>query len=397
MIESIEGKRGLPRHKPPLPIQVGLFGRPTLIHNVETLYWIRDLVERGPDWWTRPGPQRPQGPARLFGLGARRRARRQDRAGRGHGPRADRRILRRHAAGPHASRPTCRAGRRAASCRPRWATSRSTSARSSRTAASSARPRSSSSRTRTTIQDAALNLMRFFADESCGQCTPCRGGTEKAVELMGARGWDEPLLNELSAAMRDASICGLGQAAPNPRDLGHEALSRPTWGSSDEHDRVHHRRPRGRGRRRRDDLAGRPAPRGRDPASLLLARAGLPARRQLPRLHGRDRGRARAGRLLRPQADAGHEGRRRHARAPKPRAMVFELLLADQPERATAHDPDSKFWHWADTVGVTDQPLPRGRAAAAATSAIRRWRSSSTPASSAASASAPAARSRSTT
>ena len=69
MIESIEGKRGLPRHKPPLPFQVGIFGRPTLINNVETLYWIRDLVERGPEWWKRPGPQRPQGPARLFGVG----------------------------------------------------------------------------------------------------------------------------------------------------------------------------------------------------------------------------------------------------------------------------------------------------------------------------------------
>ena len=65
------------------------------------------------------------------------------------------------------------------------------------------------------IKDAALNLMRFFMDESCGQCTPCRVGTEKAVKLMGARGWDEKLLNELSVAMRDASICGLGQAAPN--------------------------------------------------------------------------------------------------------------------------------------------------------------------------------------
>ena len=184
MIESIEGKRGLPRHKPPLPFQVGIFGRPTLINNVETLYWIRDLVERGPEWWTRPGPQRPQGPARLFGVGPRRQSRREDRARRRHGARADRRILRRHAARPSPSRPTCRAGRRAASCRRRWATSRSTSARSSRTAASSARPRSSILSDKDDIKEAALNLMRFFVDESCGQCTPCRVGTEKAVKLM---------------------------------------------------------------------------------------------------------------------------------------------------------------------------------------------------------------------
>ena len=70
MIESIEGKRGLPRHKPPLPFQVGIFGRPSLINNVETLYWIRDLVERGPQWWLGPGAQRPQGAAHLFGVRA---------------------------------------------------------------------------------------------------------------------------------------------------------------------------------------------------------------------------------------------------------------------------------------------------------------------------------------
>ena len=120
--------------------------------------------------------------------------------------------------------------------------------------------------------------------------------------------------------MRDASICGLGQAAPNSLTLGHETLSRRRGDRPMSTIKFTHRRRRGRGQRRRDHLAGRPAPRRRHPASLLLARARLPARRQLPRLHGRDRGRARAGRLLPAQADAGHEGRRRHARAPKPRA-----------------------------------------------------------------------------
>ena len=110
MLESLEGKRGLPRHKPPYPFQVGLFGRPTLINNVETLFWVRDIVEKGADWWTSQGRNGRQGAAQLLGLRPGQVARRQARARRHHGARADRRILRRHGGRPHASRLS--AGRR---------------------------------------------------------------------------------------------------------------------------------------------------------------------------------------------------------------------------------------------------------------------------------------------
>ena len=183
MLESIEGKRGLPRHKPPFPTQVGLFGRPTLIHNVETLYWVRDIVEKGPEWFAAHGPQRPQGPAHA----SRSRAGCKDPgvklAPAGItvrelideycGGMADGHTLQGLSAGR-------RLGRHPAGLA--WPTSRSISARSSRTAASSARPRWSCCPTRTTCATVALNLMRFFEDESCGQCTPCRVGTEKAVD-----------------------------------------------------------------------------------------------------------------------------------------------------------------------------------------------------------------------
>ena len=120
MIESIEGKRGMPRLRPPYVAQVGLFGRPTLEHNFETLYWVRDIVEKGARVVRRARPQRPQGPALVLGVGPRARARASSwRRPASRVQRADRRILRRHAAGPRRSTPTCRAARRAASCRRR--------------------------------------------------------------------------------------------------------------------------------------------------------------------------------------------------------------------------------------------------------------------------------------
>ena len=114
------------------------------------------------------------------------------------------------------SRAICRAAPRAASCRRRWPTSRSISARSKPRAASSARRAVVVLSDKDDMKAVALNLLRFFEDESCGQCTPCRAGTEKAVKLMTAPHWDEPLLEELTQVMSDASICGLGQAAMNP-------------------------------------------------------------------------------------------------------------------------------------------------------------------------------------
>ena len=151
-----------------------------------------------------------------------------------------------------------------------------------------------------------------------------------------------------SQCMRDASICGLGQAAPNPLALPHALFPRGIRRNGERARQCNRTRTvassstaGGRGPRRARRSGRSPSGRDRDPASLLLARARLSRRRQLPRLHGRDRGRARARRLLHPQARRRHEGGDRHARAPRrPAPMVFELLVADQPARETSHDPD---------------------------------------------------------
>ena len=119
MIESIEGKRGMPRLRPPYVAQVGLFGRPTLEHNFETLYWVRELLERGADWFASQGANGRKG-LRSFSVSGRvQEPGREARARRHHDPGADRRALRRHAGRAHASTPTCRAAPRAASCRRR--------------------------------------------------------------------------------------------------------------------------------------------------------------------------------------------------------------------------------------------------------------------------------------
>ena len=214
MIESIEGKRGLPRHKPPLPFQVGIFGRPTLINNVETLYWIRDLVERGPEWWGSQGRNGRKG-LHVYSV-----------SGRVADPGVKiapagvtvRELIDEFCGGMlpgHAFNAYVPGGPSSgilpASMGDIQLDFGTLEAHGSFIGSAAVVILSD----KDSIRDAALNLMRFFMDESCGQCTPCRVGTEKAVKLMGARGWDEKLLNELSVAMRDASICGLGQAAPN--------------------------------------------------------------------------------------------------------------------------------------------------------------------------------------
>jgi formate dehydrogenase len=214
MIESIEGKRGLPRHKPPLPFQVGIFGRPTLINNVETLHWIRDLVERGPEWWTGQGRNGRKG-LHVYSV-----------SGRVADPGVKiapsgvtvRELIDEFCGGmlPGHSFKAYVPGGPSSGILPAsmgdipldFGTLEAHGSFIGSAAVVILSDKDS-------IKDAALNLMRFFMDESCGQCTPCRVGTEKAVKLMAARGWDEKLLNELSVAMRDASICGLGQAAPN--------------------------------------------------------------------------------------------------------------------------------------------------------------------------------------
>ncbi len=215
MIESIEGKRGLPRHKPPLPFQVGIFGRPTLINNVETLYWIRDLVERGSDWWLSQGCNGRKGlhtysvSGRVVNPGVRTTP-----AGV-----TIRELIDEYCGGMlpghefKAYLPGGPSGGILPASMGDIPLDFGTLEKYGAFIGSAAVVVLSD---KDDMREAALNLLRFFEDESCGQCTPCRVGTEKAVKLMERKGWDKELLLELSSAMRDASICGLGQAAPNP-------------------------------------------------------------------------------------------------------------------------------------------------------------------------------------
>ena len=210
MLESIEGKRGLPRNRPPYPAQRGLFERPTLINNVETLYWLREILERGAEWYLSEG--RPH----LYSVSGRVRAPGVKRVPLGV---TARQLIEDHAGG-------MAAGHALKAYLPGGASGGILPAHladlpldfdsldpydcfigsSALVVISQSDP----------IRSVVLNLLRFFAEESCGQCTPCRLGTEKMVQLLERPRWDEGLIDELSAAMRDASICGLGQAAPNP-------------------------------------------------------------------------------------------------------------------------------------------------------------------------------------
>jgi len=215
MLESLEGKRGLPRAKPPFPFQQGLFGRPTLINNVETLFWTRDIVEKGADWW------RAQGRNGGIGLRAYSVSGRVARPGVKIAPAGvtARELIDEFCGG-------MAPGHRFAAYLPGGASGGILPARMDNIpldfgalekhgcfVGSAAVVVLSD---RDDIRAAALNLMRFFEDESCGQCTPCRVGTQKARMLMEAAHWDAALLEDLAQAMRDASICGLGQAASNP-------------------------------------------------------------------------------------------------------------------------------------------------------------------------------------
>jgi len=215
MLESIEGKRGLPRHKPPFPFQVGLFGRPTLINNVETLYWIRDLVERGTDWWKSHGRNGRTG-LRSFSVSGRVKEPGMKLAPAGI---TIAELIAEYCGG-------MLEGHRFMGYLPGGASGGILPASMSDIPldfgtlekygcfiGSAAVVVLSD---KDDVRAAALNLLRFFEDESCGQCTPCRVGTEKACQLMEKKDWDKPLLTELARVMSDASICGLGQAAANP-------------------------------------------------------------------------------------------------------------------------------------------------------------------------------------
>ncbi len=217
MIESIEGKRGMPRLRPPYVAQVGLFDRPTLEHNFETLYWVRDIVERGPEWFASQGRNGRKG-LRSFSVSGR-----VKKPGVHLAPAGItlQELVDEFCGG-------MQEGHTLYAYLPGGASGGILPARladvpldfdtlqplgcfigSAAIIVLSQQDRA---------MDAARNLMRFFEHESCGQCTPCRSGTAKASMLMAKDRWDTALLGELSQVMRDASICGLGQAAPNPVD-----------------------------------------------------------------------------------------------------------------------------------------------------------------------------------
>ncbi|MCE2517592.1 MAG: NAD(P)H-dependent oxidoreductase subunit E [Alphaproteobacteria bacterium] len=215
MIESIEGKRGLPRHRPPYVAEQGLFNRPTLVNNLETLFWIRDLLEKGGDWFNSQGKDNHPG-FRSYSV-----------SGRVANPGV---VV--APAGSSVNELIERCGG--------MAEGHSFKGYLPGGASGGILPAAKGDipldfggelaeegcfvgshavvvlSDQDNIRDAALNLLSFFAHESCGQCTPCRNGTEKAVMMLNAPSPDKTLLGEVSVAMADASICGLGQAASNP-------------------------------------------------------------------------------------------------------------------------------------------------------------------------------------
>ncbi len=215
MIESIEGKRGLPRHRPPYVAQVGLFGRPTLEQNVETLFWVRDIVEKGADWFTSHGRRGRKG-LRSFSVSGRVKDPGVKLAPAGISARE---LIEEYCGGMQdghtfkAYLPGGASGGILPAAMADEPLDFGTLEKYGCFVGSHAVVILSD---KDDIKAVALNLMRFFEDESCGQCTPCRAGTEKAAKLMAGGPWDEKLLDDLASVMRTASICGLGQAAPNP-------------------------------------------------------------------------------------------------------------------------------------------------------------------------------------
>ncbi len=215
MIESIEGKRGMPRLRPPFVAEVGLFGRPTLEHNMETLYWVRDLLERGPAWFTSQG-RRGRNGLRSFSV-----------SGRVNHPGVHiapagisvRELIDEYCGGMLAGHefygyfPGGASGGILPAAMGDLPLDFDTLNEHGCFIGSAAIVVFSQ---QDRARDLALNAMEFFREESCGQCTPCRAGTAKAAMLMRNDAWDAGLLQELAKAMADASICGLGQAAPNP-------------------------------------------------------------------------------------------------------------------------------------------------------------------------------------
>ena len=215
MLESIEGKRGMPRLRPPYVAEVGLFDRPTLEQNMETLHWVRDIIEKGPEWFTDQGRRGRKG-LRSFSV-----------SGRVQNPGvhlAPAGITIRELIGEYCG--GMLPGHEFYGYFPGGASGGILPAALDDVPLDfdTLQPHGAFIGSAAVIvlsdkdsaRALALNAMRFFEDESCGQCTPCRAGTAKAVKLMEKPEWDRLLLEDLAQAMEDASICGLGQAAPNP-------------------------------------------------------------------------------------------------------------------------------------------------------------------------------------
>ena len=214
MIESIEGKRGLPRHRPPYVAQVGIFDRPTLVHNIETLHWITRICREGPEVLSsvekngRTGLRSYSVSGRVANPGVHLLP-----AGstitdiiEAAGGMAEGHVFKAYQPGGPSS------GLLPASVNDVPLDFDTLQPLGTFIGSAAVVVLSDQDR----VRDAALNMLRFFEDESCGQCTPCRAGCSKAVQLMQADKWDQPLLQDLCDVMQDASICGLGQAAPNP-------------------------------------------------------------------------------------------------------------------------------------------------------------------------------------
>jgi len=215
MIESIEGKRGEPRMRPPYIAQVGLFGRPTLEHNFETLYWVRDILQKGADWFSGFGRHGRKG-LRSFSVSGRVKTPGVKLAPAGI---TIEELINEYCGG-------MQEGHTFYAYLPGGASGGilPASMKDIPLDFDTLQPYGCFIGSAAIIvlghqdaaRDAALNMMRFFAHESCGQCTPCRVGTTKAAQLMQAKVWDNQTLEDLNQVMADASICGLGQAAPNP-------------------------------------------------------------------------------------------------------------------------------------------------------------------------------------
>lgn len=214
MIESIEGKRGIPRHRPPYVAQVGIFNRPTLVNNIETLYWVPEIIARGADWFAAQGKNGAKG-LRSYSVS-------------GHVKKPGVQLV---PAGTTAEEliALCGGMKEGHTFRgylPGGASGGILPVSMANIPLDFGQLEKYGSfvgshavvilSDQDNMKDVALNLMRFFRDESCGQCTPCRNGTEKAVTLLERGPPDQALIADLAQVMRDASICGLGQAAPNP-------------------------------------------------------------------------------------------------------------------------------------------------------------------------------------